>query len=306
MSGWTSVFPRNEIRLAVYAGLAVAVPGLLMSFLTAETGVALALGQGAALPPNVGLLLVALLLVASVWALCARVAFRATHRAHAVFGYVVGMIMLNLLFATIPALVSTSLHRQMATLDLSVLPAMVAQLVALGAVVLMAAMSRNSSSASGNGGRKRPSIAEMFGVGRQDDPLARGVVLWALLLNALATVIATLIGTVVARTGQHDWWPQLVGIGALALIAYSLVRWRRASRSLWIPGAVGALLGYAGFLAGLGLTGRLFGAAAASITSQLSSAASGLALVAVSSCLMIVAVRFAARSAVAPRDGIEP
>lgn len=268
---WHLLFPRGETRLALVMGLAVGLASLAgardvpfyVITLVLPRPVALAIGQTWFAILQVGL-------VAVVAAVCALAGFLAAGGQRAVFGYMVGLLVVALAgnaarsWLMPGTRIETSLFAVAMQSKDALQPTATGGLVALAVMVLLALVATLGRRGSGtgdpsSGGHRSPvrwlarsRAAVAFGMDSGSESMPRRLALWALALRVIAVVLALVF--VSGSSTQPDRWYEAALLVVLTVFAFAAVRWRGAPATLWMPGIV-AYLTYA--LLSPGLTNSL-------------------------------------------------
>jgi hypothetical protein len=76
-----------------------------------------------------------------------------------------------------------------------------------------------------------------LGLDPDHEPMARRLALWAIVFTAIGSAVAL----VFEALGAPNWLIDIARIVVLPAVAYLVVRWRGASRTLWVPGALSSV-----------------------------------------------------------------
>jgi hypothetical protein len=248
-------------------GFAAVLASAFAPFSTAFTGNLLNTWRGAFSGPRLELTVLTVLLPAVLWAVGAAVGFFPARREWALFGYVAGVLAVGcfssavwLLVGPPPGVPAWLMPFTRAIVDAPLVNGLLALVAVVAVALVFSAILEPRSAAQPlsqdaiPGGRRwsRGRLAMALGLDPDHEPMARRLALWAIALTAIGSAVTLIF----AVFGSPIWLIDIARIVMLPVIVYLVVRWRRASRTLWVPGALSSVAAGLGFSA-LALAGVL-------------------------------------------------
>jgi hypothetical protein len=261
------LFPKGETRLVIVMGLAAALASVFAPLSTGFTGSLLNTWRGAFSGPRIELTVLIVLLPAVLWAVGAAVGFFPARREWALFGYVAGVLAVGccssalwLLVGPQPGVPAWLMPIARAIVEAPLVNGLLALVAVVALALVFSAILEPRSAAQPLSHDAIPSgrrwskgrLAMALGLDPDHEPMARRLALWAIAFTAIGSAVSFLFSVF----GSPIWLTDVARIVVLPVVVYLVVRWRGASRTLWVPGALSSVA--AGLVvSGLSLVGVL-------------------------------------------------